>query len=384
MTDARGERTVLCMKWGTKYGPEYVNRLYAMVRRHLKGDFRFVCLTERSEGIVPDVQCLPIPPLDLPPGIPERGWTKLTTFAADLHGLQGTALFLDLDVVIVGDITPLFEAHKDFVLGSRVLHGDETTVALLDPGAGKTKTAYMWAYARGVFDPEPGVVYDFCTGRGSQFPYKFLGQWTGTLVRDGYVGYEKALLLEDRFDAGCMAHSRRKFDELFKANASPVAAQAIQRIAWLYRIEADARDLTAEQRLKMRQERSRPLCEELHIWLQLERRRVPDGSGIANAIDYSLNRWAALTRFLLDGDVPIDNNHLENQMRPWAQGRKNWLFVGSELAGERAAMIMSLLQSAKLNKADPWAYLKDVLTRLPTQLNSRIDELLPHRWKPAT
>ena len=281
-------------------------------------------------------------------------------------------------------LMPVFEAHKDFVLGSRVLHGDETTVALLDAGAGKTKTAYMWAYARGVFDAEPGVVYDFCTGRGSQYPDNFLGQWSGTLVRDGYIGYEKALLLDGRFDSGCMAHSRRKFDELFKANASPVAAQAIQRIAWLYRIEADARDLTAEQRLKMRHERSRPLCEELHIWLQLERARVPDGSGIANAIDYSLNRWAPLTRFLLDGDVPIDNNHLENQMRPWGVGRRNWLFVGSELAGERAAMIMSLLQSAKLNKADPWAYLKDVLTRLPTQLNSRIDELLPHRWKPAS
>ena len=280
-------------------------------------------------------------------------------------------------------LMPLFEAHKDFVLGSRVLHGDETTVKLLDPGAGKTKTAYMWAYARGVFDPYPGVVYDFCTGRGAHHPFQFLGSWTGTLVRDGYIGYEKALLLDERLDAGCLAHARRKFDELVKANASPVAAQAIQRIAWLYRIEADARDLSTEQRLLMRQLRSQPLCDELHTWLQLERRRVPDGSAIAKAIDYSLNRWKALTRFLMDGDVPIDNNHLENQMRPWAIGRRNWLFVGSELAGERAAMIMSLLQSAKLNKANPWSYLKDVLTRLPTQRNSRIDELLPHRWKPA-
>ncbi|HYN63457.1 MAG TPA: IS66 family transposase [Candidatus Limnocylindrales bacterium] len=278
-------------------------------------------------------------------------------------------------------LMPLFEAHREFVLGSRVLHGDETTVALLDPGAGKTKTAYMWAYARGVFDPHPGVVYDFCTGRGGKFPFEFLHGWTGTLVCDGYAGYDKALLLEDRFDAGCMAHSRRKFDELVKANASPVATQALQRIAWLYRIEADARDLSTEQRLQMRQARSQPLCEELHTWLRLERQRVPDGSAIAKAIDYSLNRWTSLTRFLEDGDVPIDNNHLENQMRPWALGRKNWLFVGSELAGERAAMIMSLLQSAKLNAADPWSYLKDVLTRLPTQLNSRIEELLPHRWK---
>ena len=118
--------------------------------------------------------------------------------------------------------------------------------------------------------------------------------------------------------------------------------------------------------------------------LTLERRRVPDGSGIAGAIDYSLKRWAALTRFLLDGDVPVYNNHIENQMRPWGVGRKIWLLVGSELAGERAAMIMSLLQSARLNKIEPWVYLKDVLTRLPTQLNSKLDELLPHLWRPAT
>ena len=110
------ERVVLCMKWGTKYGPEYVNRLYAMVRRHLRGDFRFVCLTDRDEGILPEVQCLPIPALDLPPGIPERGWTKLTTFEANLHGLQGTALFLDLDVVILDDITPFFEQPGEFLI----------------------------------------------------------------------------------------------------------------------------------------------------------------------------------------------------------------------------------------------------------------------------
>lgn len=113
---APSDRVILCMKWGTKYGPEYVNRLYAMVRRHLKGEFRFVCLTDRSEGIRAEVQCLPIPALALPPGSPERGWTKLTTFEADLHGLQGTALFLDLDVVIVDDITPFFEVPGEFLI----------------------------------------------------------------------------------------------------------------------------------------------------------------------------------------------------------------------------------------------------------------------------
>ncbi len=116
MSQDSTSRIVLCMKWGTKYGPEYVNRLYAMVARHLRGDFEFVCLTDDDRGVRAEVRCLPIPSLALPPGIPERGWTKLTTFEADLHGLQGTALFLDLDVVIVGDITPFFEAPGEFLI----------------------------------------------------------------------------------------------------------------------------------------------------------------------------------------------------------------------------------------------------------------------------
>ena len=277
-------------------------------------------------------------------------------------------------------LMPLYEAHREFVLGSRVVHADETPIGLLDPGAGKTRKAYMWAYARGAFEAQPGVVYDFCAGRGGKYPHAFLKGWTGTLVVDAYSGYDATLCLEGRVSANCLAHARRKFDELFKANASAVAAQAIGRIGALYRIEADARALGCEQRLRMRQERSGPLWQELHAWLRLERTRVPDGSAIAKAIDYSLNHWQGLSRFLQDGAVPIDNNHIENQMRPLALGRRNWLFVGSQLAGERAAVVMSLLQSAKLNRHDPWAYLKDVLTRLPTQLNSRIQELLPHHW----
>ena len=279
-------------------------------------------------------------------------------------------------------LMPLYEAHRAFVLGARVVHADETPIALLDPGAGKTKRAYMWAYARGAFEPEPGVVFDFCAGRGGQYPFKFLKDWAGTLVVDAYAGYDAVLALDGRSTAYCLAHARRKFDELVKANASVVATQAIQRIAWLYRIEADAKTLTAAQRLQMRQDRSRPLWEELQVWLQLERTRVPEGSAIAKAIDYSLNHWAGLGRYLLDGDVPIDNNYVENRIRPWALGRRNWLFIGSQLAGERAAVVMSLLQSAKLNGHEPWAYLKGVLTRLPTQSMRRIEELLPHKWQP--
>lgn len=278
-------------------------------------------------------------------------------------------------------LQPLFDVHREFVLGSQVLHADETPVDMLDPGAGKTKKAYVWAYARGGFDASPGVAYDFCVGRGAKYPTAFLQGWTGTLVRDEFSGYGEVLKLEGRTAAGCLAHARRKFDELIKVNQSPVAQQAVQRIAMIYRVEREAKELTVNERHALRQARSKPLWEELQVWLRLERARVPDGSAVARAIDYSLNAWGALTAHLQDGQVPVDNNHIENLMRPWAMGRKAWLFAGSELAGQRAAVVMSLVQSAKLNGHDPWAYLKDVLERLPTHLNSRIEELLPHVWQ---
>ncbi len=280
-------------------------------------------------------------------------------------------------------LAPLYEALRKFVLSARVLHADETPVAMLDPGAGKTRKAYVWAYARGAFDPIPAVVYDFAASRAGRHPIEFLGRWAGTLTCDDYAGYGSVLKLHGRIEAGCLAHARRKFDELAKAGASPVAAQALQRIAWLYRIEREVADAASAERLAARKERSAPLWDELHAWLRHERARVPDGGGIAAAIDYSLRRWEALGRFLHDGEVAIDNNHIENLMRPWAMGRKAWLFAGSELAGQRAAMVMSLVQSARLNGLEPWAYLKDVLERLLEHPNHRIEELLPHRWAAA-
>ena len=239
-------------------------------------------------------------------------------------------------------LVPLFDVHREFVLGTQVLHADETPVDMLDPGAGKTRRAYVWAYARGGFDAQPGVAYDFCIGRGAKYPMAFLHGWAGTLVRDEFKGYESVLKQEGRTGAGCLAHARRKFDELIKIDQSPVAQQAVQRIALIYRVEREAQGLTADERLAVRRARSKPLWEELHLWLRLERARVPAGSAIARAIDYSLNAWGALTAHLRDGRVPVDNNHIENLMRPWAMGRKAWLFAGSELAGQRAAVVMSL------------------------------------------
>ncbi|RMO80249.1 putative transposase [Pseudomonas syringae pv. philadelphi] len=138
--------------------------------------------------------------------------------------------------------------------------------------------------------------------------------------------------------------------------------------------------MSDEDRWRIRQEKAAPLAKALHEWMLTQRDLVPNGSATAQALDYSLKRWVALTRYLDDGAVPIDNNPVENQIRPWALGRSNWLFAGSLRSGKRAAAIMSLIQSARMNGHDPYAYLKDVLTRLPTQQASEIELLLPHQW----
>ena len=231
------------------------------------------------------------------------------------------------------------------------------------------------------------MVYDFCESRAGEHARAFLGKsdedggWSGTLVCDDYVAY-KALFTKGITESGCMAHARRKLFELHANHSSVIAAEGLKFFELLYDVERDAKALGAEDRKKFRQERAKPIADALHKWLLLQRSKVPNGSATAKALDYSLKRWVALTHYLYDGQVPIDNNWCENQIRPAALGRGNWLFAGSLRAGQRAAAVMSLIQSAKINGHDPYAYMKDILTRLPTQKNSQIEELLPHRWTP--
>ena len=180
-----------------------------------------------------------------------------------------------------------------------------------------------------------------------------------------------------------MAHSRRKFFDLHVSNKSQIAEQALAYISQLYEVERGVKHLPAHERLQIRQIQSKPLADAFYQWMLLQRQKITNGTATAKALDYSLKRWGALTRFLDDGQLPIDNNWIENQIRPIAIGRNNWLFAGSLRAGQRAAAVMSLIQSAKLNGHDPYAYLKDVLERLPTQKNSQIEELLSHRWMPT-
>jgi len=278
-------------------------------------------------------------------------------------------------------LLPLVQAMGKHLLAQGVLHGDETPVKLLQPGTGKTHQAYVWAWRTSdLCTQEKVVIYDFAKSRAGENARRMLQDYGGTLVTDDYSGY-KALFRQGKVtEAGCWAHARRKFFEAHKLNHSEIAKQALDRIGQLYDIEREVQELSEVQRLGIRQARSQPLLDEFKLWLTSQRLQLVNADVTAKAIDYTLKRWAALLVHVSDARVPVDNNAVENSIRPIALGRKNWLFIGSEQAGERAAVLMSLIESAKLNGHDAWAYLKDVLTKLPTWPNSRLDELLPHRW----
>lgn len=276
----------------------------------------------------------------------------------------------------------LVDALREAVLAQRVVHADETPVQMLAPGEKKTHRAYVWAYCTTPFSALKAVVYDFSLSRAGEHARNFFGTWNGKLVCDDFAGY-KAGFEKGMIEIGCMAHARRKFFDLHVANKSQLAEQALHSIGGLYEIERQTREMSDEDRRRIRQEKAAPLAKALHEWMLTHRDLVPNGSATAKALDYSLKRWVALTRYLEDGAVPIDNNAVENQIRPWALGRSNWLFAGSLRSGKRAAAIMSLIQSARRNGHDPYAYLKDVLTRLPTQRASEIEQLLPHQWVSA-
>lgn len=276
-------------------------------------------------------------------------------------------------------LQPLADRLAEWLRQEGTLHGDETPVEQLDPGGGKTKRADLWAYRNnGLGAGPPIVVFDYQSSRSGQHASAFLNGWRGRLMVDDYAGY-KLLFKSGVTELGCWAHARRKFFELHAANASPIAQAALERIGRLYDIERRGRAMGCAERESLRRSEARPILDALFEWLWQTRQSVAEGSGTAKAIDYSLKRWEALARYADSGDAPIDNNPVENAIRPIAIGKKNWLFAGSERAGKRAAAIQSLFGTARLNGLDPYAWLRDTLEKLPTWPYSRIDELLPLR-----
>lgn len=278
-------------------------------------------------------------------------------------------------------LQPLADRLMEMLKERQVLHADETPVKQLDPGAGKTKRAYLWSYRSNDLDTGPPiVVFDYQSSRSGQHARDFLQDWQGSLMVDDYGGYKKMFAGDAKcivIELGCWAHARRKFFDLQVNGVHPQAAEALRRIGALYVVEEAARAMDHTARAVHRQTNSLPILTEMHEWLIRLRLSTADGSGLARAIDYTLNRWASLVRYAQTGNLPIDNNPVENAIRPIALGKKNWLFAGSERAGKRAAAIQSLFATAKLNGIEPAAWLKDTLEKLPVWSMRRIDELLP-------
>jgi transposase len=358
------------------------------VERHVRG--KWVC--RNCETLIQ----APVPSHVIDKGIPTTGLLAsvlVNKFADHLPLYRQEQIFARAGLAIprstlgawVGtcgaQLQPLVDALHREILKESVLHADETPVQMLSPGKGKTHRAYLWAYTPTQFSNLRAVVYDFAGSRAGEHARTFLTRWHGKLVCDDYGGY-KASFLQGVTEIGCAAHARRKFFELHANHSSQLAGQALPFFTELYAIERDAANLDADARHRLRQSRAKPVSDALYEWLVTQRKLVSDSSAIAKALDYSLKRWQALTRYLEDGHVPIDNNWVENQIRPWAIGRSNWLFAGSLRAGQRAAAIMSLIRSAQLNGHEPHTYLKDILTRLPAHKASDIATLLPHNWQP--
>jgi transposase len=358
------------------------------VERHVRGKWVCTCCEKLVQAAVA--------PYVIDKGLPTTGLLAQVLVAKYLDHLPlyrqehiferaGLAIARSTLAQWVGEcgvqLQPLVDALSAEMLRHEVLHADETPVAMLKPGHGKTHRAYLWSYCTTQFNSMKAVVFDFADSRGGQHVRSFLGLpgseqnpgWKGTLVTDDFSGY-KACFELGVTEAGCMAHARRKFHELWANHGSQVGQQALKFFGQLYDVEREISGSQTERRKEVRRQRSRPVADALHQWLVQQRQKVPDGSATAKAIDYSLNRWAALTRYIDDGDLPVDNNWVENQIRPIALGRNNWLFAGSLRAGKRAAAIMSLVHSARLNGHDPYAYLRDVLGRVPTQPASKIGQ----------
>jgi transposase len=210
------------------------------------------------------------------------------------------------------------------------------------PGKRKTHRAYVWAYCTTPFSDLREVVYKFAPSRACEHARTLLGDWQGKLVCDDYSGY-KAGFGNGINEIGCMAHARRKFYDLHQTNKSELAAKALEYIGQLYMIEQETKDLPPDKRQSIRNEKARPIADALHQWMVAHRQKLPEGFGTAKALDYNLKRWKALTRYLDDGAVPIDNNWVGNQIRPWALGRSNWLFAGSLRSCQRNAAVMTLI-----------------------------------------
>jgi len=310
---------------------------------------------------------------------------------SDIYAKEG----VDLDVSTLADwvgacaatLMPLVDEIRKHVFAAERIHVDDTTVPVL--ARGRTRTGRLWAYVR---DDKPfggraapAAMFYYSPDRGGEHPEQHLAQYAGIMQADAYAGFNGLYVAGRKrgpiIEAACWSHGRRKLYELAELQKAPIAIEAVGRIDALFAIEREINGLSPDQRLAVRRERSKPLVDDLQKWMREERRKLSSRNPLAKAMDYSLKRWAAMTRFLDDGRICMTNNAAERAVRGIAVGRKNWTFAGSDSGGRRAAVIYTLIETCKLNDVDPRAWLADILTRIADHPAKRIAELLPWNWK---
>ena len=326
---------------------------------------------------------------------------------AERYAKEGVPLSLSTLADQVGAgcaaLEPILRRIEAHVFAAERLHGDDTTVPVL--AKGKTVTGRAWVYVRDDRPfggrASPAAMFYYSRDRTGEHPRSHLGQWSGLLQADAYGGYTQLYNAERTpgqiFEAACWAHARRPYFALADIDASarrkaegkatavisPLALEAVRRIDALFEIERTINGESAEERRRVRQERSASLVAGLETWMREERAKLSRGNDVAKAMDYMLKRWSSFARFLDDGRICLTNNAAERALRGIALGRKSWLFAGSDRGGERAAAMYSVIVTAKMNNIDPQAWLADVLARIASHPASRLDELLPWNWRAA-
>lgn len=270
-------------------------------------------------------------------------------------------------------LTPLWHRLKDRVLSAKVVHTDDTPIPVQDPDREHCRTGRIWAYVS-----DHGTVYDATETRSRDGPLRFLQRFQGSLQCDAYAGYDELFRVSKGavVEVGCWAHARRKFVEAEKTSPRE-AHEAVARIKQLYAVEHEAKEFDAPARTALRQEKSRPLLAAMKAWLDQTAVNALPKSPLGEAVTYARNQWDALNVYVRDGDLAIDNNRAERAVKPFAIGRKNWLFFGSDDGGQRLATLASFTFTCQQFGLNPWAWIKDTLTRLPITPADQLDQLLP-------
>jgi transposase len=276
-------------------------------------------------------------------------------------------------------LRPVVKAMLPDLLASPKIHTDDTVIPVQEEGRDKTKEGRLWGY---LGCGPPCVIYEYSPDRKQRWAEEFLKSYKGYLQADAYTGYDKIYKTGNIIEVACMAHARRKFIESVTKKDELKNLPAVHYIGKLYALERRIKDLAPIVKRAIRKRYAKPILKEYKKWLLSKSIAVLPKSPLGQAIAYSLNNWVALTRYLGDGILDIDNNKAERLMRPVTVGRKNWNFAGSDRGGKAAAVIYSLIETCKLNNVNPYDYLRDILSRLPNTLNRDIKSLLPYNWQP--